>query len=143
MLLAFFRLVGGEVAVVNLLEGELDPRQVFIASIFGKLSKHGLERFGKLTFHWLARAVIVAVIGHSVDKEQAQDLDTTTTKLKLFLQVLLDSVLNLHLPNIVPHSTSFIALPHDSTARESDEFVAWLSIDLCNFIAVAVVGSLI
>ena len=70
-------LVLGEVAVVQPVHRQLEPVQRCVALVLGELGQGRLEGLGELAFHRLPGAVVVAVVGHAVDEEQAQDLDAS------------------------------------------------------------------
>src|SRR5439155_25892395 len=109
-------LVLSEVAVVKLLEGQLDPRQVFVPGILGEFRKRRLEGLSEFAFDWAAGTIVIPVVGNAVDEEQAQDLHASAPKLKLLFQVLLDGVLDLHPPDILAHAAAFVPKPQDSAA---------------------------
>ena len=97
-------LVLGEVAVVQPLHRLLEPLQCLIARLLGQLGQLASNASANLPLRRLPGFVVVAVVGHAVDEEQAEHLDARAADLQLLLQVLLDGVLDLRPPDVVAHA---------------------------------------
>ena len=114
-------LVLREVAVVQASPAAVSSSQDVVARVLRQRGQLRLEPLRELALDRLAGRVVVAVVGHAVDEEQAQHLDAPPAKLQFLVQVLLDRVPDLHAPDIVAHSTDFLADPQRAPVGEADE----------------------
>ena len=63
-------------------------------------------------------------------KNRLKHLDAAAANLQFLLQVLLDGVLDLRPPHVVPHAADLLAQAQDPAVVEADELAAGLGVDL-------------